>query len=358
VNILYLMDSYNIYGGTPKKTLDLMKFFGEKSYLYVYDEKHTELKYFFEETNAHLYDGFYGKNLFKHIRKLLQIIDKHNITIVQTQFSMGEILGYFIKLLRPHIKLVIAFVGSFAPGKFKKFIVNKVYKTVDTFIYISEYVKKEKINQFPILVQKTGKIIFNGTEKRNKTKDDFPDLKSISLLDVAGLVDYKNINILIDAMQIILHNHHINNIYLYIVGDGNERENLEKKIKEYKLDKYVILLGYQKNIGALLNKCDIFVHPAFAEGFGIAIAEAMLAEKPIIVADAGALPELIDNEISGLVLDPFDANAWADAIVNLANDKKKALNLAKCAKDKAMQEFSIEKYTANYEKLYKELLSE
>ena len=351
--ILYIMSSYNIYGGTPKKTLDLLKHFREKGSLYVYSDSYKEFKPLFLETNASIYEGNYGRNIFLHIKELLKIIDKEKIEIVQTQFSMGETLGFFIKLFRPHIKLVVAFVGPFEPQGLKKKLVNFMYKKVDAFVYISNYVRNEKSSQFPILLEKKSKIIFNGTHKRAITDDEYPKMKSISLYSTSGLVDWKNIIILVEALHIL----NDKNIFLYVAGDGQERKNLEAKIDEYNLNEQVHLLGYQKNIGALLQEADIYVHPAYAEGFGIAAAEAMIAKKPMIVSDVSALPELVENEKSGLVVDAFDANAWAEAIKRVAYDKELAQKFGQNAKERAENEFSIQKYIKNYEDLYTSLVN-
>ena len=106
----------------------------------------------------------------------------------------------------------------------------------------------------------------------------------------------------------------------------------------------------------MLEQADIYVHPAYAEGFGIAVAEAMMAEKPIIVANSGALPELIENENSGLIVEPFDAKEWAHAIIRLIENKKLAKKLSVNARKKAQLEFSIDRYVNNYQDLYKSLI--
>lgn len=349
------MSSFNIYGGTPKKTLDLMKYFQKDSSLYVYGDSYKEFKPLFQNTGASVYEGGYGRNIFRHVNSLLKIIDKDKIEIVQTQFAMGEVLGYFIKLFRPQIKLVLAFVGPFEPSGIKKSIASQIYKKADCFVFISNYVKNEKLKQFPMLKTKTTEVIYNGTENRKKTHDEYPRLKHVSLYSTSGLVEWKNINVLVDTMRILKEKGHMN-IYLYVAGDGPERENLEEKIKRYSLDEHVFLLGYQKNIGALLEQADIYVHPAYAEGFGIAVAEAMMAEKPTIVANAGALPELVENGKSGFVIDPFDANAWSEAILKLIKDKKMANKFGKNARKRAQTEFSIDKYILNYHNLYTSLM--
>ena len=128
--------------------------------------------------------------------------------------------------------------------------------------------------------------------------------------------------------------------------------DLLQKIETKHLGDYIYLLGYRTDSEVFLNDCDIFVHPCYVEGFGIAVAEAMMAAKPIIVANSGALPELIDDGKSGLSVDPFDANTWAEAILKLMEDKNMADKFGKNAKEKAQNEFSIEKYVFNYHNLY------
>ena len=355
-NILYIMSSFNVYGGTPKKTLDLMKYFGDKSSIYVYHNAYPEFKPLFENTGGKVYEGFYGRNIFKHLIKLLRIIDQEKIDIVQTQFSMGETLGFLIKLFRPRVKLVIAFVGPFKPTSVRSFLASLYYRKTDAFVYISEYVKREKTKQFPILNSKPGKIIYNGTEKRVDDGKQCVQLKKYSVIDIAGLIDWKNIQVLIEAFNIIVNERNVNNIFLYVAGDGSKRPELEASINTYALQEHVFLLGYQSNVGRLLDSCDIFVHPAYAEGFGIVVAEAMHAGKPIIVSNAGALPELIENEKSGLVVDPYDPEQWTEAILRIIEDKEFAQNLAQNAKFTSETKFSVDNYTKQYEQLYESLI--
>ncbi len=82
----------------------------------------------------------------------------------------------------------------------------------------------------------------------------------------------------------------------------------------------------------------------------------MISAKPVIVSNAGALPELIENGKSGLIVEPFDANEWAEAILKLLEDKEMAWELGSNAKKKAQHDFSIDKYVFNYQELYKSLL--
>jgi len=357
MKVLYILPSYDLYGGTPRKTLDLMKYLGNQSSLYVYQDSYPEFKHEFEKTGGSVHEGFYSRNLVKHIRYLIKIIDDNNIEIVQTQFSMGETLGYILKIIRPKIKLLITFEGALSPSFFKMMLVNQFYKKADAFVYISNYVKSEKLRQFPVLKEKYGEIIYNGTELRIDNDRDVTHLKKYSILAVSGLISCKNIGIVIEALNLLINYRGRRDIYFYVAGDGPERGNLENLINNYRLQGHVFLLSYQSNVGRLLSSCDVFVHPSYAEGFGIVVAEAMLAEKPIIAANAGALPELIENEVSGLIVDPFDSKAWAKAIIDLIGNPAKAHRLSSEARKRGNDLFSLNPFYKNYENMYNNLLN-
>ncbi len=356
--ILYILPSFNKFGGTPKKTMDLIKYASNTCYLYVWTNAYAkDFKGDFVEAGAHILEGSNNnRNIFKHIRSLLKIIDEYNIKIVQSQFFFGELLVGILKILRPKIKLIIAFVGSMSPKGYKKQVLNLIYGKVDAFVYISEYVKKEKTKVYPKLKKAKGIVIYNGTDKPVSTnKPVEKEEKNITVLCVSGLSKIKNVQILIDCMVILLERKY-GQVQFLIAGDGPERLDIEKQIINKGLSKNFKLLGYQKNIGDLYKTTNIFAHPCYIEGFGIAVAEAMLEEKPIIAANAGALPELITDKKTGLLVHPFKADKWADAVIKYIEEPNYAKDLAVKAKQHAEVEFSVKRFVEDYNKLYENLI--
>lgn len=355
--ILYILSSYNKFGGTPKKTMDLIKHSSNECYMYVWTNAYSEeFKKDFIESRAKVFEGNYKRNLYKHIKSLLRIIDKHNIEIIQSQFFFGELLAGILKILRPKVKLIIAFVVSSSPTSYKRRLLNRIYRKVDAFVYISNYVKEEKIKVHPLLKQANGHIIYNGTNKPNSKNNSVPSKKeTINILCVSGLSKIKNVQILIDCAVILLKEGHTH-IKFMIAGGGPAIASYRKQIKEKGLNKTFELLGYQKNIGDLYKTTDIFVHPCYVEGFGIAVAEAMLEKKPIIVSNAGALPELIKDKKTGLLVNPFDPKQWVEAILLLIEYPDFARQIATNAKTHAEREFSVKRFVDDYNELYKNLL--
>lgn len=356
MNILYLLPSANLFGGTPVKTLQILENSLGNYYVYFWKQEYLEFDKVFDKTGAKIAKGYYGKNYIKHLFKIVQLIDENEINIIQTQFSFGELLAGFIKIVRPKVKIVITFESSLSPGILKSCVLNFFYRRVDAFVYISEYVKIEKNKQFSILNHSIGYVIYNGSNVKCDTGTEIVKFNNFALLDIAGLIGIKNIKILIEAIDICVNIMKRENLFLYIVGNGPQKQELEKLIIKLTLQRHIFLLGYQTNIGKLINQCDAFVHPCYEEGFGLVISEAMQAQKPIIVANAGALPELIENEKTGLVIDPHDPNKWADAIVRLMDNPELSSFLASNAKKRVQEAFSVERYVKDHETLYNSLI--
>jgi glycosyltransferase involved in cell wall biosynthesis len=124
------------------------------------------------------------------------------------------------------------------------------------------------------------------------------------------------------------------------------------------LSEYVSFPGYRDDVGLDLAASDIYLHPSIREGFGLAVVEAMLQRLPVIVAQAGALPELVEDGISGLVVAPTSAEAWAESICRLAKDSRFAKAVAENALSQARNRFSVERFASEHEQIYRSLIAD
>jgi len=127
------------------------------------------------------------------------------------------------------------------------------------------------------------------------------------------------------------------NCQFMIIGDGPERKKLEQKISKYQLENKVFLLGRIKEAYKYLKAFDVFVLPSLKEGFPWAVLEAMAAELPIIATSVGAVPEIIENKKSGLVVKPGNTQELAESIKMLVNNPLLQQQLAQNTKQKLNQ---------------------
>jgi glycosyltransferase involved in cell wall biosynthesis len=93
---------------------------------------------------------------------------------------------------------------------------------------------------------------------------------------------------------------------LWILGEGAERENLEKKIKENQLEEKIELLGFKRNPYVWLQQSDVFICSSRVEGYSLVIAEAMILGKPILSVDCAGPNELLGYGKYGVLVPNTD----------------------------------------------------
>jgi glycosyltransferase involved in cell wall biosynthesis len=147
------------------------------------------------------------------------------------------------------------------------------------------------------------------------------------------------------------------NVRLIFVGEGPERTRLEQEAQRLSMHDKVIFAGMRKDIERLYAAIDIFVLPSTWEAFGMVLIEAMAMGKPVIATPVGGIPEIIDDDVNGMLVPPHNPDAIAHAIARYIKDddfsKKVSLEGRKLVEkkfsDKAMGD-SFENVLRNLEK--------
>lgn len=176
--------------------------------------------------------------------------------------------------------------------------------------------------------------------------------KRIHIIYIGRLIEEKGVQLLIEAISML----NVNDIMLEIVGDGNYREEIEALVKSYNLKDVVVLYGEQPEVEKYLLGSDIFVHPAiWNEAFGITLIEAMSYGLVCIAFNKGAIPEIIDNEVNGFLVDECNAEALARSlnktIDTFKTDRKLMEEIRKNAVNRS-RDFSFDKYVQRLHDLY------
>jgi len=104
-----------------------------------------------------------------------------------------------------------------------------------------------------------------------------------------------------------------------VVGDGSERAGLEAQAAQYRLSHRMHFLGWRDDARALMSALDVFVMPSRWEGFGLVALEAMAARLPVIATNVSALPEIVQQNQTGLLVPPDDVPALAEAMLTAAS---------------------------------------
>jgi glycosyltransferase involved in cell wall biosynthesis len=146
-------------------------------------------------------------------------------------------------------------------------------------------------------------------------------------------------------------------VELKIAGEGSERPLLEQRIAEHGLGEHVVLLGQRRDVPELLNAADAFVHSARWEGFGLVLLEAMRAGLPIISTAVGAIPEVVADAATGLLVAPDDPEALAGAILRLVREPGVAAAMGRAGHERLLSDFDPARMARETIAVYERALS-
>ena len=94
-----------------------------------------------------------------------------------------------------------------------------------------------------------------------------------------------------------------------ILGEGDLRDELARLIHELGLERHVLLPGFRPDVLSLLKAFDVFVMPSITEGLGTSILDAMACTKAVVASDVGGIPEVVERDVTGLLVPARDASA-------------------------------------------------
>lgn len=348
----------------------------ESAFKYNYDEKNRVLKVPAIEVGIYDYrlSRIYPAQVIKMIRSWkLEIIHSHQ------EFS----IGIMARLLAKEFKIPVVHtfhtlyeenIYYITKGHFDKVSREFVRKTIKTFLdktcnqvivptdKVYKMLKDEYKVQKDIHIIPTGiaidrffkenvdqKYVEKLKAKYNIKKNDF------LIISVGRVAIEKSFDFLIKAMPKLIEKHP--NIKLMIVGDGPAREDIDKLIKEQKVEDNVIMTGKAMwdDMPYYYAAADVFATASTSETQGLTIVEAMAANLvPICIDDEAWTAQITDN-ISGIIF--HNEKEYIDDIIKVYKDKKLKETLSVQAKERA-NEFGSDMYATRVLKVYEKTLEE
>lgn len=142
----------------------------------------------------------------------------------------------------------------------------------------------------------------------------------------------------------------------FIVGEGTERKKLEELAQQLNINDYVIFTGFRKDIEYILPSFDIFLFTSQSEGLGTIVLDAMVCGVPVVATRAGGIPEMIHHLENGLLADPGDATALAEAVLRLLEDETLRKNITSRA-SAWVKEFEASRMASLTFEIYKKTMN-
>jgi len=146
-------------------------------------------------------------------------------------------------------------------------------------------------------------------------------------------------------------------VKLVLVGDGPDRAYIERAAREDGISEDLIFLGKQGAVEQILPAADVFLMPSETESFGLAALEAMACGLPVVVSNAGGLPELVCDGQCGLFAEIGDTDTLAAHVLSLLQNPARHQQFSDAAYERA-REFDVNSVVPRYEAYYQQVVAE
>jgi glycosyltransferase involved in cell wall biosynthesis len=230
------------------------------------------------------------------------------------------------------------------------------YRQVDCFIAASEMIRQMLVSD-GIPVERTI-TVHEGIDVEHVAAAERVNLHELFWLphhapvvgNVAALVPHKGQRYLVDAAHLVVQE--VPDARFVILGEGELREHLERQIREYRLEKHVVLAGFRTDVIGCMKGFDLFVMSSVTEGLGTSLLDAMACGRAIVATDTGGIPEVVEGGATGTLVPPRDPRAMAAAIVALLSDEGKRRTMGDAGLARVRARFTVERMVAETAAVY------
>ena len=168
--------------------------------------------------------------------------------------------------------------------------------------------------------------------------------------NVAALVPHKGHRHLIEAAHLVVQE--MPDARFVILGEGELRDPLERQVREYRLEKHVLLPGFRTDVLGCIKSFDLFVMSSVTEGLGTSLLDAMACGKAVVATEAGGIPEVVDDQVTGVLVPPRDHRALAAAIVRVLRDDASRRRMGDAGLTRVRARFTVERMVAETAAVY------
>ncbi|MCE1247359.1 MAG: glycosyltransferase family 4 protein [Firmicutes bacterium] len=305
------------------------------------------------------------------VNQMKDLIKKEKFDIVHLHSTKAGILGRIAAKLAgaPYIFFTIhgvSFDFELRPrsAPLLLFLEKVTARFTDGIVSVAQNCKDDFVNKGVCKTEKI-RVIYSAIEfdpiDSATAGDDLKKELGISDSDwVVGAVGHfrkaKGYEYLVEAAPAVLKI--IPNVKFLIIGDGPEKQDIERRIREKGLQNAFILAGDRADVPNLLKVMHAFCRPSIHEGLGRALTEAMYAGLPPVVTDIWGTREVCEHDKTGILVPIRDPEALAKGIIRLKTEPSLGERIGSAAREKVVKIFGVETMVRGIEKYYLETIEE
>lgn len=224
-------------------------------------------------------------------------------------------------------------------------IIDKYFPMLDRFVVLNEYDQDEFLKKRSFDCQ----TIHN---PKSFVSDNQAVLNNKQFIAAGRFIYAKGFDILIQAFHIFAQNNSDWNLVIY--GKGKDYSYIKKRVIDLGLEQRVQLPGFSDKMEENMLNASCYLLSSRWEGMPMVVLEALEIGLPVISFDISAIIPLVDNGVEGIVVPQYDINAFADAMLRIAESEEKRIKMGNAAKRKADQ-FSVDRIVEKWLQLLESL---
>ena len=322
-------------------------------------------KIFFHEVNVPEYPLFHFQPYELALSsKLVDTIKLHNIDLLHVHYAIPHAYaGYMAKKMLEEEGIYVPMITTLHGTDITLVGKHPFYKPAVTFSInqsdvvtsVSQNLKERTLEFFNI--EKDIQVVPNFIDKK-KYSNSFTDCQRSLMADddekiITHISNFRKVKRIPDVVQVFYRIQKEMPAKLIMVGEGPQKEVAERLCDSLGISDKVIFLGNSNEIDRILCSSDLFLLPSESESFGLAALEAMINKVPVISSNAGGIPEVNLDGITGYLNDVGDVEGMAANALKILGDDE-VLEKFKTNARKSSERFDILKVLPLYENLYEE----
>ena len=298
-----------------------------------------------------------GPGLLASIPRAIQLassrgMDEYDIVHLHCgNETVGDCLAYALSRrigLKPRFVLSISAPKAYAFPRSPGEVITAIScRSAHLIFSLSEFSRSDISRAYRIAPSKI-QVTYAGVDSSflaampSRPHTDTPHLSLLYSGRLNGPREQKGIDVLLSSLPLVVRHH---DVALNLIGTGPRLEQYGAQAEELNMHRYVKFLGFIEHdkMPAYYAQADLFVLPSRRESFGLVLAEAMACGLPVVATTAGAIPEVVEDGVTGLLVPPDDPEALAGAMNSLLGDPAKMKAMGAQGREKVEKHFTWDK---------------